>query len=210
MIGGEEVSMSEPLHTLDHDGNNWPAPGEWTYQDYLRIPRREDGRRFEVIRGVLYVTATPTFPHQYAVGEIFSLLREHGRRHQLGLALVAPFNIRLPERIGDPMAPDVMFFRKGNEPRDDGSDFHGVPDLVVEVLSPSTRRRDQTVKLEAYRDAGVAEYWIADPRARTVAVYGLSEDRTSYVELGRYGKEDEAVSALLPGLRVAVNELFWP
>jgi len=201
--------MSEPAHILDHDGNDWPAPGEWTYQDYLRIPRRGDGRRFEVIRGVLYVTATPTFPHQYAVGEIFSFLREFGRRHQLGLALVAPFNIRLPERIGDPMAPDVMFFRKGNEPRDDGSDFQGVPDLVVEVLSPSTRRRDQTVKLEAYRDAGVAEYWIADPRARTVAVYGLSEDRTGYVELGRYEKEGEVVSALLPGLRVPVNEIFW-
>jgi Uma2 family endonuclease len=211
MIREEEVSMSEPAHTLDYDGRDWPAPGEWTYQDYLRLPRRpDDGRRFEVIRGVLYVTATPTFPHQYAVGEIFSVLRDFGRRHGLGLALVAPFNIRLPERIGDPMAPDVMFFRKGNEPRDDGSDFQGVPDLVVEVLSPSTRRRDRTVKLEAYRDAGVAEYWIADPRARTVEVFGFSDDRTSYVEIGRYAKEDEVISVLLPGLRVPVAEIFWP
>ena len=202
--------MSEPAHILNHGGNDGPAPGEWTYQDYLRLPRRpDDGRRFEVIRGVLYVTATPTFPHQYAVGEIFSFLREFARRHGLGLALVAPFNIRLPERIAEPIAPDVMFFRKGNEPRDDGSDFQGIPDLVVEVLSPSTRRRDQTVKLAAYRDAGVSEYWIADPRARTVAVYGLSADRTSYAELGRYGKEDEVASALLPGLRVPVTEIFW-
>ena len=204
--------MSEPAHILDHDGHDWPARGEWTYQDYLRLRSRSgDSRRFEVIRGVLYVTATPTFPHQYAVGEIFSCLRDFVRRNGLGLALVAPFNIRLPERIGDPMAPDVMVFLKGNEPRDDGSDyFNGVPDLVVEVLSPSTRRRDQTVKLEAYRDAGVSEYWIADPRARTVAVYGLSADRTSYAQLGRYEKEDEVVSALLPGLRVPVAELFWP
>lgn len=203
--------MSEPAHILGYDRNDWPAPGEWTYQDYLRLPRRsEEGRRFEVIRGVLYVTATPTFPHQYAVGEIFSFLRAFVRRHRLGVAVVAPFNIRLPERIGDPMAPDVMFFRKGNEPRDDGSDFEGVPDLVVEVLSPSTRHRDRTVKLEAYRDAGVSEYWIADPRARTVQVYGPGIDRTGYVELGRYEEEDEAVSALLPGLRVPVAEIFWP
>jgi Uma2 family endonuclease len=207
--------MSEPATTLsfpeEHDGHDWPTPGEWTYQDYLRIPRgADDGRRFEVIRGVLYVTATPTFPHQYAVGEIFSFLRDFARPRDLGLALVAPFNIRLPERIADPLAPDVMFFRKGNEPRDEGSDFQGVPDLVVEVLSPSTRRRDRTVKLDAYRDAGVAEYWIADPRARTVQVYGLNDTRTSYVELGRYEIGEEAVSSLLPGLRVPVSEIFWP
>jgi Uma2 family endonuclease len=206
--------MSEPATTLsfpeEHDGHDWPAPGEWTYQDYLRIPRRpDDGRRFEVIRGVLYVTATPTFPHQYAVGEIFSFLRGFVRVRDLGLALVAPFNIRLPERIADPLAPDVMYFRKGNEPRDEASDFEGVPDLVVEVFSPRTRQRDRTVKLEAYRDTGVAEYWIADPKARAVVVHGLSDDRTSYIELGRYEMGEEVTSALLPGLRVPVREIFW-
>lgn len=207
--------MSEPAYTLtfpeEHEGQTWPAQGDWTYQDFLRIPRRpDDGRRFEVIRGVLYVTATPTFPHQYAVGELFHFLRGFVRSGDLGLVLPAPFNIRLPGRIADPLAPDLMFFRKGNEPHEEAADFRGVPDLVVEVLSPSTRRRDRTVKLEAYREAGVPEYWIADPKARTVVVHRLSEDRKSYVELGRYGTAEEAISSVLPGLRIPVGEIFWP
>ena len=205
--------MSEPAYPLslpeEHDGQTWPAQGAWTYEDYLRIPRRpDDGRRFEVIRGVLYVTATPTNVHQYVVGEVFALLRQFVRRRRLGLVLLSPYDIRLPERIADPVQPDLIFFRKGNEPEGETSSFQGVPDLVVEVLSPRTRRRDRTVKLEAYQDAGIAEYWIVDPRLQTVVVYGLSEDRARYVELARGGAGESVRSAVLAGLKVKVGELF--
>lgn len=206
--------MSEPAYTLsfpeEHDGHDWPAPGEWTYQDYLRIPRRpDDGRRFEVIRGVLYyVTATPTWPHQHAVWELGYLFQEFVRKHGLGTVAGAPFDILLPDRIGDPVQPDLFYFRAGNEPSPHDNRFLGVPDLVAEVLSPRTSRRDRKAKLEAYRDAGVPEYWIVDPRARTVVVYGLNEDRTSYVELARGGAGERVGSAVLPGLTVEVADLF--
>jgi len=205
--------MSEPAYPLslpeEHDGQTWPVQGKWTYEDYLRLPRRpDDGRRFEVIRGVLYVTSTPNYDHQHAVWALGYLLQDFVREHRLGLVLGAPFEIRLPQRIGDPVQPDLLFFRTGNGPRKGDGYFEGVPDMVVEVLSPRTRRRDQTIKLDAYRDAGVPEYWLVDPKARTVVVYALSEDRARYVEAARRGAGESVGSAVLAGLRVDVGDLF--
>ena len=199
--------MSEPAYPLAlPEGQPWPTQGRWTYEDYLRLP--DDGRRYEVIRGFLYVTATPTWPHQYAVWTLGFLLQEFVRKHGLGVVAGAPFNIRLPHRIADPVQPDLFFFRTGREPKAEGSDFHGTPDLVVEVLSPSTRRRDQTIKLDAYRDAGVPECWLVDPKGRTVTVFVLSEDRGSYRELCRGGAGETVTSVILPSLRVEVAALF--
>ncbi|HEX9940852.1 MAG TPA: Uma2 family endonuclease [Thermoanaerobaculia bacterium] len=86
--------------------------------------------------------------------------------------------------------------------------FQGVPDLVVEVLSPRTRRLDLGVKLAAYRDAGVPEVWFADPQPRTISVHGLSGDGKSYVELSRGAVGESVVSRLLPGLRLAVSKIL--
>ena len=199
--------MSEPAYTLAlPEEQPWPKQGGWTYEDYLRLP--DDGRRYEVIRGFLYVTATPTWPHQYAVWTLGFLLQAFVRENSLGVVAGAPFNIRLPHRIADPVQPDLFFFRKGKEPKAEGSDFLGVPDLVVEVLSPSTRRRDQTIKLDAYRDASVPECWLVDPKRRTVTVYVLSEDRSRYLELCRGVPGETVTSSMLPGLRVEVAAIF--
>jgi Uma2 family endonuclease len=194
--------MSEPAYPLAlPEEQPWPTQGRWTYEEYLRLP--DDGQRYEVIRGVLYVTATPSWPHQYAVWTLGFLLQAFVREHGLGTVAGAPFDIRLPDRIADPVQPDLFFFRTGSDPTT------GVPDLVVEVLSPRTRRRDQTVKLDAYRDAGIPECWLVDPRGRTVVVHVLSEDHR-YVELCRGGAGETVTSSVLPGLQVAVGALFLP
>ena len=112
----------------------------------------------------------------------------------------------LPTGIATPVQPDVMFFRKGNEPRWGSSNYEGVPDLIAEILSPSTRRRDQTIKMDAYRDAGVPEYWLVDPAAQTVVVYVL--DQGKYAELVRGGAGDEVWSFVIPSFRVRVDDLF--
>ncbi len=202
--------MSEPAYILpppeDHDGQIWPAQGDWTYADCMRLP--EDGRRYEVIRGSLYVTAAPIYDHPYAAQALAYLMQSGCAKHRLGVVLGMPFDIRLPNRIGDPVEPDVVFFRRGNEPRRGDRYFQGVPDLIVEVLSPSTRHRDQGIKLDAYRDAGVPEYWLVDPKPRTAVVHVLSEDRSRYAELCRGGVGEIVTSAVLPGLRVEVEDLF--
>ena len=201
--------MAKPAHLAfpwNDDEPAWPEQGKWTYDDYARLP--DDGRRYEVIRGNLYVTPAPIYDHQYVAGRIFRFLDVFGDETGLGLSLVAPFDVLLPDGIASPVQPDVVFFLAGNEPRSGDKNFQGVPDLVVEVESPSTRKRDQTVKLDAYRDAGVPEYWRVAFRPRTVTVLGLSEDRSRYVELGSYGAGETIRSAVLPGLAIPVDGLF--
>ncbi len=201
--------MAEPAYplALPEDGRSWPAPGEWTYEDYLRLP--EDGRRYEVIRGSLYVAAAPSLLHQFVAGELFSSVRDFVKKHALGFVL-NPIEIHLPGGITSPVQPDLVFLSRNKRFRWSDTSFHGVPDLVAEVLSPRTRRFDQKTKLAAYRDAGVPEYWLIDPLAETFLVYVLSEDRRQYLELCRGGLEDTLRSAVLAGFRLKLGDLFPP
>src|SRR3954454_600148 len=197
--------MTEPAYRLDlPETEAWPRQGEWTYEDYLRLP--DDGNRYEVIRGALYVTAAPNFKHQFSVVKLVSALDRFVSERDFGVVLAAPFDVLLPVGIASPVEPDVMFFRAGNEPREDDKNFQGVPDLIAEVLSPRTRSLDRKVKLEAYQDAGVPEYWRVDPAARMVIVDILENGR--YVEFCRGGMGDRVRSAVLPGFEVEVARLF--
>ena len=201
--------MAEPAYRGDRlparkDGGAWPEQGRWTYADYRRLP--DDGRRYEIIRGNLYVTGAPDFDHQLAVHQLQRFLGNFVAERELGIVLGAPFEVRLPRGIATPVQPDVLFFRGGNEPESGDTSFMGVPDVIVEVLSPGTRRRDEGVKLLAYQDAGVPEYWLVDPRARTVLVYTLIDGR--YAELGRFEKGGSVKSSVLPELTLKVADLF--
>lgn len=199
-------TLQRPAFSKREDGRAWPAQGKWTYEDYLRLP--DDGRRYEIIRGRLYVTAAPFLDHQYVVAQLYRHFGNFAAETRLGVVLGAPIDILLPSGIAAPVQPDLLFLRTGNLPRWGDKSFAGVPDLVVEVLSRSTGRRDRTIKLAAYRDAGVPEYWLVDPWTRTVLVYLLSEDRTRSLEPVRYGMGEAVVSTTLPGLRIEVADLF--
>ena len=169
------VAMSQPAFSLpfpaNDDGQAWPGPGDWTFEDYLRLP--DDGQRYEVLRGNLHVTPAPAYDHQFSVSRLNLFLGSLALKKDLGVVLVAPFDVRLPRRLADPVEPDLIFFRKGNEPQSGDKLFTGVPDLVVEVLSPKTRRMDKGTKLEIYQEAGIPEYWLVDPLSRTVVIYRL-------------------------------------
>jgi Uma2 family endonuclease len=201
--------MSEPAFSLtlpESGGRPWPAQGNWTYEDYLRLP--DDGRRYEVIRGVLYVTPAPSFDHQYTVTQISRLLGNFVEESRLGVVLVAPFDIRLPGGIGNPVQPDVVFIRRERQPRSGDARFDGVPDLMIEVLSPGNWRFDRNTKLPAYRDAGAPEVWLVDPLARTVEVFVLVAHRSEYT-LRESRSEGELVgSTVLPRLKLEVARLF--
>lgn len=173
----------------------WPAQGEWTYEDYLRLP--DDGQRYEIISGVLYVASAPSYIHQYVVSEILGELRYFVKKNQLGVVLTAPFDVRLPGSRGV-IQPDVLFIRQENVPDETTTAFQGVPDLVVEVLSPRTRRYDSSIKLDAYEQAGVREYWLIDPVARFALVYALPDHGREYVLAGEFTAQDQLTSPLLP------------
>jgi len=103
--------MTEPAYPLTQ---SWPAQGRWTYADYLRLP--DDGQRYEVIRGTLYVSPAPTFEHQFTVVRISRYLDVYASENEAGVAgivLVAPFDVRLPQRIADPVQPRRSLLQEG-------------------------------------------------------------------------------------------------
>jgi Uma2 family endonuclease len=179
------------------------ATKTWTYEDYLALP--EDGNRYEIIEGDLYVTPAPSIGHQDISGEIYSALRHFVRRHELGKVYYAPFEVHLSATTR-PVQPDVLFIRTENVPSTRELYFMGVPDLVVEIFSPSTHRIDQTIKYDAYQNAGVAEYWMVDPLARTVWVYTLQEGQ--YALHGQFVGNDTITSKVLVGLEIVNSTLF--
>jgi Uma2 family endonuclease len=185
-------------------GESWPAQGDWTYEDYRCLP--DDGRYYQVIRGVLYVEPVRTFGHQEALTHLMLPLSDFVDEHELGMILLSPFDVILPEGIATPIHPDLLFIREEDRPHPGAANLHEMPGLVVEILDPLTAEFDERVKLPAYRDAGIPEVWMVDPENGTVAVYGWKEGQ--FTELERGGEGDEVGSAVLPGFRVQVRELF--
>lgn len=149
-----------------------PARRGWSYAEFARLP--DDGNRYEVIDGELCVTPAPNPIHTRIAFKLASLLEAFVALHRLGWVTPAPVDVLLGD--DDYVQPDVVFVR-----RERGVDIteRGIevpPDLVVEVLSPSTAFRDRGVKRERYAAFGVPEYWIIDPVAHRAEVYRLAEE----------------------------------
>jgi Uma2 family endonuclease len=143
----------------------------WTYAEFARLPS-EGGKRHEIIAGELFVTPAPALRHQRVVGRIMILLGGFVDAHGLGTVFPGPVDVLFAE--GDYLEPDLVFVARGHEALLSDRGIEGPPDLVVEVLSPSTEARDRGLKLDRYRRFGVGEYWIVDPDGRTVEVWKLA------------------------------------
>jgi Uma2 family endonuclease len=141
----------------------------YTYEDYLATPE-DSSRRHEIVGGELFVTPSPRVRHQQVVTNLAGVLRDLALRHDLGEVLVGPIMVRLAD---DTITePDVVFVRADRMGIVHERGIHGAPDVVVEVLSPSNRSYDRTLKRKRYQAAGVAELWIVDADERTVDVWG--------------------------------------
>jgi Uma2 family endonuclease len=181
----------------------WPEQGEWTYEDWLALP--DDGFRYEVLDGELYMSPSPTIPHQDAVTYLVALMRLYADEHDLGKVLTSPVGVRLPDQPV-PVQPDVVFVSKERADIIEHNYIEGAPDLVVEILSPSNWMYDRGKKQEAYRLAGVKEYWIGDYRAKTIDVLVL--DKEAYILVNQYQVGDVAQSVVLAGFTIAVANVF--
>ena len=171
-----------------------PAQGDWTYEDYRRLP--DDGWRYEVLRGELRMTPAPSWGHQQAVLNFGFLLKLHLREGDLGEASLAPIDILLPGGLASPVQPDVVFITRERIAIIHENFVEGAPDLVLEVLSPSNWLTDRRDKFQLYAEAGVREYWVADPKAQTIEVFVLRDG--AYELLGKFGLGERARSEVLP------------
>ncbi len=195
----------------------WPRQGEWTYEDWLRLP--DDGWRYEVIRGVLYMSPVPTIRHQRGSRELFLRIHEHVTTLG-GEVLFAPVVVFLPGET-TPVEPDLIALAPGREEIVERNGIHGAPDLLVENLSPSTRWHDRRIKLPLFAEAGVRETWLVDPEAHTISVFALpmegegeaqperrhleSEVAPRYERARVYGAGERAQSVVFDGLAVEVD-----
>lgn len=179
----------------------YPPQGEWTEEDYFNLP--DTNRYIELSEGSLIMPPHPTYRHQRALLELYTRLRTFSEENDLGQVLVAPLPVRLwPGKIRE---PDIFFIANEHSDRI-GERVCGVPDLVVEVTSPGTRRVDRMEKFAEYAKAGVSEYWLVDPEEGAIEVYILKEG--AYMPLGTYGLGEVAQSQLLSGFQVVIDEIL--
>ena len=183
--------------------SDWPEQGQWTYEDYCRLP--DDGWRYEVIRGALYMAPAPKPKHQFSLGQLHLAFRRFIDPRRLGAVLFAPIDVKLPG-LASPVQPDLLFLREEHLDRIREECVDGVPDLIVEVLSPSNWIVDRREKYEVYAAAGVEEYWIVDPKERTIEVFVLEGE--SYTLCDRKGPGETIGSRLLQGLEIAIDDVF--
>ncbi len=171
-----------------------------TYDDYARIP--PDGHRHEIIEGEEVMTPAPEVPHQRVSRKLERILDEYAARTRAGEVFDAPIDVVLtPE---DVVQPDLLFVSAERAGIVGRENIRGAPDLVVEITSPSTARIDRERKRALYERAGVREYWIVDPDARTVEVQEFGSPRR--VRIYKEGQSFE--SAIFPGLAVRLGDIF--
>ena len=171
-----------------------------TYEDYANTP---DDERYELINGELIMVAAPNELHQRLITRLiryFLIAEDIG----LGWVYAAPFDVVLSDY--DVVQPDLLFVLKENAHIITGANVQGAPDLVVEILSPSTSRRDWNEKRDLYAKHGVGELWIADPDERVVWVMELRDGR--YEEPVMYGDTQTFSSATLAGATIDLRKVF--
>jgi len=173
----------------------------WTYRDYLRL---EDDQRYEVIEGQLIMVPAPSSFHQWFSHNLEILLTEFVREHKLGYVFDAPIDVILDEN--NVVQPDLLFIAKERREIIQERGIFGAPDLVVEIVSPSSVHHDYHSKQRLYERFGVQEYWLVDPGNRAVDVLGLSED--GYASVSFASGTGQMTSRVLVGLTIALEDIF--
>ena len=178
----------------------FPRQGEWRDGDYFSLP---GNRMVELVNGHVEVLPVPSLLHQFIARLVFLQMHGFVEQARLGIVMSAPTRVRISERHF--REPDVLFVSQANSRRRQ-EQFWETADLVVEIISPDDPDRDFVDKRRDYAAAGIAEYWIIDPRKDSIQVLHLRDGE--YPEVIKYVRTEHAVSRVLKGFRIDVEELF--
>ena len=151
------------------------------------------------------MTPPPAINHQRSSGKLFRKMADYAEDNDLGEVLEAPCGVRLPGQ-SVPIEPDILFIKKERLGIIGRQYVEGAPDLIVEILSPSSIAYDRTDKFRAYQKAGVSEYWLVDYEAKTVELFTLAEG--NYILIGKYASGNITGSLQLAGFEIAIDLLF--
>ena len=173
----------------------------YTVADYMTTP---DDKRYQLLEGELILAPSPTDRHQAILGTLFFLLYQYNLETGSGHVRMAPLDVHLSNY--DLAQPDILFVSNDRASIITAANIQGAPDLVVEILSPSTERYDRGYKRTMYARYGVREYWLVDPDAETIEI--LTESDEGFVTDFIYQRDQILVSPLLPGLSIDLNRVF--
>ncbi len=204
------VMQNGPYNTIGSTAHAETNEKLYTYDDYVNL-ELPPGKRVEVIDGVLYDMAAPTVRHQLAIGYMYSAFRDFIRKNKGPCrAILSPVDVRLEYDKGDRtvLQPDLLVVCDREKLNNEKSVL-GAPDFVLEVLSPSSRKKDMSLKLGKYRENGVREYWMLDLEAAILIKTVFEDTETSSIhtfdEQVPVAIYDGALTVDLPELRNECN-----
>jgi Uma2 family endonuclease len=176
-----------------------------TYDDFVHFP--DDGKRHELIDGEHYVTPSPNTKHQRIVGSLYLLIANWLDARPVGQIFLAPYDVVFSEF--DVVEPDLLYL-SSERAKEVLTPLHarGVPELVIEIASRGTRKRDETIKRRLYEKAGVSEYWIVDPEIDVVRIYRRESDRFGRPFELLHEAGDVLTTPLLAGLDIPLARVF--
>ena len=185
--------MGEPAQTIP-----------WTYEDYLAFP--EDGKRYEIVEGDCYMSPAPRPKHQDISFRLTAFLYRHLQKTRQGRAFAAPTDVILSDT--NIVQPDLLVVLAACASIITEKNIQGAPDIVIEIISETSRKTDEITKKKLYERYGVLEYWIVDPELELVKIYRLSDGRYGRAEERAEERGETLTTALLPGLDISLTELF--
>lgn len=174
-----------------------------TYDDYVTFPD-QDGIRKEIIEGELFMSPAPSIKHQVILRNLLRIIDNFVLENKLGEVLFAPCDVILSNI--NIMQPDILFISNENREILTALNIKGAPDLIIEILSPSTIENDRIYKKLVYEKFGVKEYWIVDPEEEMIEVWSLKDDRFQLFK--KIKKDQQFKSKLLGDLELNLSLVF--
>ena len=174
---------------------------KFTYEDYLHFP---EDKRYEIIDGEVHMVPSPGEAHQDVCANLAFVLRVFVKENALGKVYFAPLDVVFSEI--DVVQPDIMFISKERLNIITERNIQGAPDLIVEIISPSSEYRDRVIKRKLYSKYGVKEYWLVDLEKKEIEVMGLKESGLETVKI--YKRTDILESLVLKGIKIKLDEIF--
>lgn len=182
-----------------------PAVNEalkFTCSDYRLLP--DNGKRYEILEGELLMSPSPNTKHQIVLLNLAAILKSFVERNNLGQIFIAPYDIVLSKY--DVVQPDIIFVSNNKKQIIKSTHIEGIPDLVVEIISPGSAQRDRIIKRKIYALHGVKEYWIVHAEKERVQVLRL--EKGDFKRIAELTGEDILTSPLLSGLEIRLVEVF--
>jgi Uma2 family endonuclease len=192
------------IETHDEIGQRQPPPGKLTYEEFLDWC--DEDTLAEWVDGEVIVTSPASYPHATIADFLLAIIQYWAQYWDLGVVVSAPFQMKLPYPLRRGREPDLIFVTNEHLSRFQKTYLNGAADLVVEILSPESVKRDREDKFHEYERAAIPEYWMLDPDARRAEFYRLGDDGRYQLILG--GGSGEYRSETLRGFHLAVDWLW--